>query len=89
MARFGERFLLGFTSPRTPKLISEYIKVIEENKMDNLPYDTAFQEKFYTVLSKAQVAGEEAGTKLMIPLFLMLIIVFAIVIVPAFFSIRI
>ncbi|WP_295486436.1 AlwI family type II restriction endonuclease [uncultured Streptococcus sp.] len=62
MARFGERFLLGFTSPRTPKLISEYIKVIEENKMDNLPYDTAFQEKFYTVLSKAQVAGEEAGT---------------------------
>ena len=34
-------------------------------------------------------AGEEAGTKLMIPLFLMLIIVFAIVIVPAFFSIRI
>ena len=37
----------------------------------------------------AKKAGEEAGTKLMIPLFLMLIIVFAIVIVPAFFSIRI
>lgn len=37
----------------------------------------------------AKKAGEEAGTKLMIPLFLMLIIVFAIVIVPAFFSIQI
>ena len=33
--------------------------------------------------------GEEAGTKLVIPLFLMLIIVFAIVIVPAFFTISI
>ena len=36
----------------------------------------------------AKQAGEEAGTKFMIPLFFMLIIVFAIVIVPAFFSIR-
>ncbi|MGT2935413.1 AlwI family type II restriction endonuclease [Streptococcus castoreus] len=62
MARFGERFLLGFTSPRTPKLISEYIKVIEKNNLENLPYDTSFQEKFYMVLSEAKVAGEEAGT---------------------------
>mgnify|MGYP001718194945 CR=1 FL=1 len=51
-------------------------------------------QKIYRRLSKNEVryakkAGEEAGTKLMIPLFLMLIIVFAIVIVPAFFSIRI
>ena len=42
-----------------------------------------------TELLEREAAGEEAGTKLMIPLFLMLIIVFAIVIVPAFFSIRI
>ena len=62
MARFGERFLLGFTSPRTPKLISEYIKVIEKNNLENLPYDTSFQENFYMVLSEAKVAGEEAGT---------------------------
>ena len=62
MARFGERFLLGFTSPRTPKLISEYIKVIEKNNLENLPYDTSFQEKFYMVLSEAKVAGEESGT---------------------------
>ena len=37
----------------------------------------------------AKKLGEEAGTKLMIPLFMMLAIVFAIVTVPAFFSIQI
>ena len=36
----------------------------------------------------AKKLGEEAGTKLMIPLFLMLIVVFAIVIIPAFLSIK-
>lgn len=37
----------------------------------------------------ARKLGEEAGTKLMIPMFMMLIIVFIIVIVPAFLSIQI
>lgn len=37
----------------------------------------------------AKKLGEEAGTKLMIPMFMMLSIVFAIVIVPAFFSMQI
>ena len=41
------------------------------------------------ILDEAKKLGEEAGTKLMIPMFLMLIVVFAIVIVPAFFSIQI
>lgn len=45
----------------------------------------AFEQRKNT----AKKTGEEAGTKLMIPLFIMLIIVFAIVIVPAFFSIQI
>lgn len=61
MAIFGERFLLGFTSPRSPYLISKYIEVIEANDMEGLVYDRDFQTKFYNVLSKAQVAGEEAG----------------------------
>lgn len=47
--------------------------------------DEAFEER----KNLAKKLGEEAGTKLVIPLFLMLIIVFAIVIIPAFFSIRI
>lgn len=47
------------------------------------------QEAFEDRKNLAKKLGEEAGTKLMIPMFLMLIIVFAIVIVPAFFSIQI
>ena len=47
------------------------------------------QESFEDRKNLAKKMGEEAGTKLMIPMFLMLIIVFAIVIIPAFFSIRI
>ena len=47
--------------------------------------EDAFEER----KNLAKKLGEEAGTKLVIPLFLMLIIVFAIVIVPALFSIRI
>ena len=46
------------------------------------------QESFEDRKNLAKKLGEEAGTKLMIPMFLMLI-VFAIVIIPAFFSIRI
>lgn len=47
------------------------------------------EEAFEDRKNLAKKLGEEAGTKLMIPLFLMLIIVFAIVIIPAFFSIQI
>ncbi len=47
------------------------------------------EEAFEERKNLAKKLGEEAGTKLVIPLFLMLIIVFAIVIVPALFSIRI
>lgn len=61
MANFGERFLLGFTSPRSPHLISEYIKVIDNNDLDGKTYNAEFQTKFYEVLSKNKVAGEEAG----------------------------
>lgn len=47
------------------------------------------EEAFEDRKNLAKKLGEEAGTKLVIPMFLMLIIVFVIVIVPAFFSIRI
>lgn len=46
-------------------------------------------EAFEDRRSLAKKAGEEAETKLMIPMFAMLIIVFAIVMIPAFFSIQI
>ena len=47
--------------------------------------EEAFEERKNT----AKKLGEEAGTKLMIPMFMMLIVVFVIVIVPAFFTIQI
>ena len=47
------------------------------------------EEAFEDRKNLARKLGEEAGTKLMIPMFLMLIVVFAIVIVPAFFSIQV
>lgn len=47
------------------------------------------QEAFEERKNQAKKQGEEAGTKLMIPMFMMLAIVFVIVIVPAFFSIQI
>lgn len=62
MATFGERFLLGFTSPRNPRLISQYVKVIEKHNLDGMKYDINFQGLFYDVLSKEKVAGVETGT---------------------------
>lgn len=47
------------------------------------------EEAFEDRTNLAKKLGEEAGTRLMIPMFLMLAVVFAIVIVPAFFSIQI
>lgn len=45
------------------------------------------EEAFEDRKNLAKRLGEEAGTKLMIPMFVMLAIVFVIVLVPAFFSI--
>lgn len=45
----------------------------------------AFEER----KNLARKAGEEAGTKLLVPMFIMLAIVMAIMVVPAFFSIQI
>ena len=47
------------------------------------------QEAFEDRKKLAKKLGEEAGTKLMIPMFMMLIIVLVTVTVPAFFSIQI
>ena len=47
------------------------------------------EEAFEERKNLAKRLGEEAGTKLMIPMFMMLVIVFAMVVIPAFFSIQI
>lgn len=70
------------------KEAAEFIRKIVRSKYTEL-LEREAEDAFEQRKNLAKKAGEEAGTKLMIPLFLMLIIVFAIVIVPAFFSIRI
>ena len=45
----------------------------------------AFEER----KARARRLGEEAGTKLLLPMFLMLAVVLVIVIVPAFLSVQI
>lgn len=47
--------------------------------------DNAFEER----KSLAKRLGEEAGTKMLLPMFLMLAVVLVIIVVPAFFSIQI
>lgn len=47
------------------------------------------EEAFEERKNQAKKAGDEAGTKLMLPMFLMLAVVFIIVTVPAFFTIQI
>lgn len=47
------------------------------------------REAFEDRKSIAKKAGEEAGTKLLVPMFLMLAVVMAIMVIPAFLSIRI
>ena len=46
--------------------------------------DRAFEER----KNLAKRLGEEAGTKMLIPLFLMLLVVLVMIVVPAFFSIQ-
>ena len=47
--------------------------------------DNAFEER----KSLAKRLGEEAGTRMLLPMFLMLAVVLVIIVVPAFFSIQI
>ena len=61
MAKFGERSLLGFTTPRSPQLISDYIKIIKKYNLAGKNYNSDLQELFYHVLSSEKVAGVDAG----------------------------
>lgn len=68
-------------------LLSQNLRKGPKGLTDILEREAA--EAFEDRKKLAKKLGEEAGTKLMIPMFMMLIIVFAIVTVPAFFSIQI
>ena len=67
-------------------LLSQNLRKGTKNLGDMLKIEAvqAFAER----KARAKRLGEEAGTKLLFPMFLMLIVVLVIVIVPAFFSIQ-
>ena len=44
------------------------------------------EEAYEERKKRARILGEEAGTKLLLPMLLMLVIVMAILMVPAFFA---
>lgn len=68
-------------------MLSQNIRKGPKGLLDILTRESA--EAFEERISLAKRLGEEAGTKMVIPMFMMLSVVFAIVIVPALFSIQI
>lgn len=68
-------------------MLSQNLRKGSKGLTDILSRESA--EAFEERKNMARKLGEEAGTKLMIPMFMMLIVVFAMIIVPAFFSIQI
>lgn len=73
--------------PKVRNAFKSEFKKITRGLMNLLQREA--QEAFEERKNMAKKLGEEAGTKLMIPLFLMLAVVFVIVTVPAFLTIQI
>lgn len=84
--RFGERCALpaykkfGAMLSQNLKKGTKGLALLLKQEADN-----AFEER----KSLARRLGEEAGTKMLIPMFLMLAVVLVMIVVPAFFSIQI
>lgn len=84
--RFGERCALpaykkfGAMLSQNLKKGTKGLALLLKQEADN-----AFEER----KSLARCLGEEAGTKMLIPMFLMLAVVLVMIVVPAFFSIQI
>ena len=83
--RFGERCGIviyrkfgGLLSQNLKKGSKGLVPILKQES------DNAFEER----KNRAKQLGEEAGTKLLLPMFLMLAVVLAVVIIPAFLSIQ-
>lgn len=83
--RFGERCGIALYR-KFGGLLSQNLKKGSKGLLPMLKQeaDNAFEER----KNRAKQLGEEAGTKLLLPMFLMLVVVLAIVVVPAFLSIQ-
>ncbi len=84
--RFGERCALPVYK-KFGAMLSQNLKKGTKGLASLLKQeaDNAFEER----KSLARRLGEEAGTKMLIPMFLMLAVVLVMIVVPAFFSIQI
>lgn len=84
--RFGERCALP-TYKKFGAMLSQNLKKGTKGLASLLKQEAgnAFEER----KSLARRLGEEAGTKMLIPMFLMLAVVLVMIVVPAFFSIQI
>lgn len=84
--RFGERCALP-AYKKFGAMLSQNLKKGTKGLASLLKQeaDNAFEER----KSLARRLGEEAGTKMLIPMFLMLAVVLVMIVVPAFFSIQI
>ncbi len=84
--RFGRRVkLLPYL--RFSSLLAQNVKKGSAGLLSQLELEAA--EAFEERKELAKRMGEEAGTKLLVPMMLMLIIVLAVILVPAFLSFRI
>lgn len=83
--RFGERCVLSIYK-KFGTMLSQNMKKGTKGLAVLLKQeaDRAFEER----KNLAKRLGEEAGTKMLIPLFLMLLVVLVMIVVPAFFSIQ-
>ena len=72
---------------RLGALLSQNLRKVTKGLNDLLYLEMV--QSFEERKARAKRLGEEAGTKLLMPMFLMLGVVLVIVVVPAFFSIHI
>lgn len=84
--KFGERCELQ-SYKKFAAMLSQNLKKGTKglSSLLNQEADQAFEER----KSLARQLGEEAGTKMLIPMFLMLAVVLIMIVIPAFFSIQI
>ena len=84
--RFGERCGLAIYR-KFGLLLSQNLKKGTKGLVDLLKQESiaAFEER----KALAKIQGEEAGTKMLIPMFLMFGVVLVMIVIPAFLSIRI
>ena len=84
-----EDFAVRCNLPKYRKFISLIEQTLAKGKSDiGILLQKEAQDAFEERKAIAKTAGEKAGTKLLLPMFMMLFIVLMMIMIPAFFSFR-